>query len=69
MCFAVPIKVIQVADGKALLEDGRLVILGPDIIVNAGEYVRTVGDIIVDTMSAEDGNRIRQTLEELSTYE
>ncbi len=65
MCFSIPLKVSTVRGNIARLENGREVNI-KGISVNEGMYVRVVGTIVVDTLSAEDGERIQQLIKDLS---
>lgn len=68
MCFAVPYKIRAVSGNTAILEDGRSVVLGPDITARKGDYVRLAGPVVVDSLSKKDGDAIMRTIEDIASY-
>lgn len=65
MCFSIPLKVSTIQGNIARLEDGREVSI-QGITVNEGMYVRVVGNMVVDTLSTKDGERIQKLILDLS---
>lgn len=65
MCFSIPLKVSTVQGNIARLEDGREVNI-KGMSVNEGMYVRVIGNIVVDTLSTEDGERVQELIKDLS---
>lgn len=65
MCFSIPLKVSTVQGNIARLEDGREVNI-KGMSVNEGMYVRVIGNIVVDTLSKEDGERVQELIKDLS---
>lgn len=69
MCFSIPYKVLKVIGNTAYLEGGARVRIGKDMKVKQGSYVQVTGQIVVDSLSETKGERIRQLIKSLNTYE
>lgn len=66
MCFSIPLQVKEITDNHAILENGSHVII-EDTTLKVGDFVRIAGNVIVDTLTTDEGNSIRQLIAELNT--
>lgn len=67
MCFTVPYKVIEITNTDAILEGGKHIRLDKHLPIKKGDYIRVSGDVIVDTMSKADGEKVVNLIQSLST--
>lgn len=67
MCFSIPVRVIKVNKEAIYLETGKTIPIDPFIHVKKGSYVRISGKAIVDCLTKEEGDSIRQLIAELNT--
>lgn len=66
MCFSVPLKVLGVKKRHAELEGGLKMALDQDMTVKKGQYVRVLGNVAVDTLTVQEGQRIRHLIKSLN---
>lgn len=66
MCFAVPLKVLDVNKRRAKLEGGLKVAFDKDMIVKKGQYVRVLGDVAVDALTVQEGQQVRRLIKSLN---
>lgn len=66
MCFSIPYKVLKIKNGKATVEGGREIKIGKELQVKKGDYLRIIGNIAVDTLSVEEGLKLRQLIKKLN---
>lgn len=55
MCMQTIVRVKTVRDTKAIMEDGREVMLGPLRNVKKGDYLRVYTNIVIDKVSTKKG--------------
>ncbi|MCX8008383.1 MAG: HypC/HybG/HupF family hydrogenase formation chaperone [Patescibacteria group bacterium] len=67
MCFSIPLKVVKIQKTHAILENGIKIRIDTQNI-QQGDYVRIVGNMIVDKLSKKDGEAIRKLIADLSGY-
>ncbi|HLD27060.1 MAG TPA: hypothetical protein VJB63_03835 [Patescibacteria group bacterium] len=65
MCFAIPYKIKKKEKNTATLEDGRIIQLNRKMELEKGDYIRLIGDVIVDTISKQEGMKIRRFISSL----
>lgn len=65
MCFAIPYRIQKRNGDKATLEDGRIIDVHHNTSLEIGSYVRLAGDVIVDTLSKQEGIKIRHLIKSL----
>ena len=66
MCFSIPYQIIKKERNAVLIEGGKRVTLGSELHASVGDYVRIVDTIAVDIMTREDGDRVRELIQELN---
>ena len=66
MCFSIPLKIIKVDKNTAITEGGLNVFIDEEFVVNTGDYVRVLGNIVVDKLSKNEGLKIRKLLKNLN---
>jgi hydrogenase maturation factor len=66
MCFSIPVKVLKVEKDTALLEGGKVVKIGKDFKISAGEYLQIVGNVAVGKLTKGEGLKIRQFIKKLN---
>ncbi len=69
MCFSIPLKVISTTKSFATLDDGQKIRIKRGVVPHSGEYVRIIGNVIVDTLSHEEGQNVRRLIKELHTQQ
>lgn len=62
MCFAIPLKVKQVTNNQATMEDGRIVRLGELTNIKKGDYLEVYADIAVLKLPEEQAKSIRRLI-------
>lgn len=62
MCFAIPLKISKITDGKAQMEDGRVVKLGSIKNIKIGDYLEVYADLAVTKLTAKDALNIRKLI-------
>lgn len=67
MCFSVPLKILNISGKYAILENNKAVRIEQTTPVKIGDYVRISGIMIVDYLTQEEGDSIRQLIAELNT--
>lgn len=58
MCFVIPLKIKQINNNLAKMEDGRLVKLGP-IKAQKGDYLQVYADVAVKKLTDKEALSIR----------
>lgn len=67
MCFSIPIRVLKVVGRDVWLETGAHIKMEKNMDIKTGSYVRLAGDTIVDCLSLQEGDSIRELIAELNT--
>lgn len=65
MCFAIPYRIKKRKGNKATLEDGQIIDVNNNMSLQKGDYVRLAGNVIVDTLSKQEGTKIRHLIKSL----
>lgn len=65
MCFTIPLKVLKVNHGKAIVENGKNILLSKDMIVKKGDYLQVVGNTAVSTLTSKQGIKVRQLIKNI----
>jgi len=67
MCFTIPYRVIDVTKNHAIIEGGRKVLLGKEVVVKKGEYIRVQGSVAVGKLTKTEGLKVRKLIKSLNT--
>lgn len=65
MCFAIPLKVLKVNHGKAVVENGKKIILGEELTVKKGDYLQVAGNVAVSTLTNKQGIKVRRLIKNI----
>lgn len=66
MCFTVPLKIVKIKKNEALLEGGKTIVIGKDLKVRKGDYLRILGNLAIDSLTQKEGLKIRQLIKRLN---
>lgn len=66
MCFAIPLKIVKIKNNEALLEGGKTIVIGKDLKVRKGDYLRISGNLAIDSLTQKEGLKIRQLIKRLN---
>lgn len=65
MCFTIPLKVLKVNQGKAIVENGENILLSKDLIAKKGDYLQVAGNVAVSTLTSKQGIKVRQLIKNI----
>jgi hydrogenase maturation factor len=66
MCFSIPVKIIEVKDDVVVVENGKIIRIDKKMDVKKGNYIQVVGDMAVNTLSENEGLKIRKMIKKLN---
>lgn len=65
MCFAIPLKVIKIGSGFAVVEGNKKIKLDTMMRLKIGDFVQMSGDLAVGKLSTREGLRIRKIINDI----
>lgn len=62
MCFAIPLKVIKIGSGFAVVEGNKKIKVDKVMRLKIGNFIQVNGNIAIDKLSSREGLRIRKII-------